>query len=58
MTNMAYCRFRNTIADMRDCIRAMDDFDETESSEEEVRAYYRFIELCHQVAENYERREK
>jgi len=43
---------------MRDCIRAMDDFDETESSEEEVRAYYRFIELCHQVAENYERREK
>ena len=58
MTNMAYCRFENTVADMRDCIKAMDDFDETEASEYEIRAYKKFIELCHYVAENYERTSK
>ena len=25
MANMSYCRFQNTVADMMDCIRAMED---------------------------------
>ena len=49
MSNMSYCRFRNTVTDLQDCY---DNIGETESKEEEV-AEKRLIELCRLIAENY-----
>lgn len=48
---MSYCRFENTVNDMRDCI---DNMDISESaSAYEKRARKEFVELCAQVAEEY-----
>ena len=48
---MSYCRFENTVNDMRDCI---DDMELSESaSAYEKRARKEFVELCVQVAEEY-----
>jgi len=43
MSNMSYCRFRNTLADLRDCY---DNLDEDVRSDEESGARRRLIELC------------
>ena len=42
MSNMSYCRFRNTLKDLAEC------FDNTENigSDEELRACKKMIELC------------
>lgn len=47
MSNMGYCRFRNTLTDLRDCY---DNLGETES-EEEADAEVMLIKLCKQIAE-------
>ena len=56
MANMSYCRFRNTSADLKDCISALensaewrgtyvdDDFDEI--SQEEIRACKAMRDQC------------
>lgn len=49
MSNMGYCRFRNTVQDLEDCADHMDDQD---LSEEEVQARKRLINLCHDIADN------
>ena len=49
MSNMSYCRFRNTLEDLQDCYDNMDDSD---MSDEEKRARKRLIELCCEIAEN------
>lgn len=49
MSNMAYCRFRNTLEDLRDCYDTMDE----ETSEEEKRAKQRLIDLCCQIAADF-----
>lgn len=36
MSNMSYCRFRNTLNDLRDCYEALDVEDITEISTEEL----------------------
>ena len=50
MSNMSYCRFRNTLEDMRDCADAMD---EPIDNDEETAARYRLIKLCVRIADDY-----
>jgi hypothetical protein len=50
MANMSYCRFRNSLEDLRDCYDNMDDND---MSEEEKQARKRLIQLCREIADNY-----
>lgn len=51
MSNMSYCRFRNTIEDLRDCYQHID---ETDLSIEEARARKQLIKLCKEIAEECE----
>jgi len=61
MGNMSYCRFENTLSDLRDCADHMDDkddFDEDSDndnmlSESETEAKRKLIELCSQIASDY-----
>ncbi len=50
MSNMSYCRFRNTLEDLRDCYDNMDDND---LSDEERAARRRLIKLARQSADIY-----
>jgi hypothetical protein len=47
MSNMAYCRFQNTVLDLQDCFDSMN---ESDLSEEETRAKERLIKLCVDIA--------
>ncbi len=47
MANMGYCRFQNTLQDLRDCEEHLSD----DLSPEEERARKRLIELCKRIAE-------
>lgn len=49
---MSYCRFRNTLSDLRDCYENIwDDLaDMEEHSLEEYQARKRLIELCQNIA--------
>ena len=51
MGNMGYCRFENTLEDLRDCLEHWDDVDE--DSEDEVRAQARMLKLCQRIVNNY-----
>ncbi len=51
MGNMSYCRFENTLPDLRDCYDNMDD--EENLSPEEKRARKRLIQLCSDIAIDY-----
>ena len=53
MPNMSYCRFENTLIDLRDCYDHMDDVDHQELSETEEKARKRMIKLCCEIADNY-----
>jgi hypothetical protein len=55
MGNMGYCRFHNTLSDLRDCYDHIDDDD---LSEEEERARKRLIELCKEIASEFENEEE
>lgn len=49
MANMSYCRFQNTLSDLRDC---EDNLLETESlSKDEQRARQQLIETCRRIVE-------
>ena len=50
MANMSYCRFENTLRDLRDCYDNMDDNDLSES---EFFMRKRMIELCMDIANEY-----
>jgi hypothetical protein len=56
MSNMSYCRFRNTLSDLRDCVDHIDDEVETDEeeglSQEEASAREKLIELCRWIANN------
>lgn len=59
MGNMSYCRFHNTLADLRDCVQAAEDFDTAKAlfeslSEEEAKAAKRLLNLCRQFADDYD----
>ena len=48
MPNMGYCRFENTLHDLRDCFENWD-----VESESEQKAQKRMIKLCRQIVSNY-----
>ena len=50
MANMGYCRFENTLRDLRDCYMAMDGDDLSES---EFYARKAMIELCWSIYNEY-----
>lgn len=50
MANMSYCRFSNTLADLRDCWSYMDDAE----SLPERKAKIKLIELCQKIAGSYD----
>lgn len=56
MANMSYCRFQNTLRDLRDCANALEDMAETgkDLSGDELRARDRLIELCKDIADGAE----
>lgn len=59
MSNMSYCRFENTLNDLRDCVQHWsDDQDDPDEdgyvpklSRSEDRARKRLLELCCEIAE-------
>lgn len=58
MANMSYCRFQNTLQDLRDCQEAMcetnaDEWLESLSSEER-KAAIRLIKLCSEITHDFE----
>jgi hypothetical protein len=50
MANMSYCRFQNTVGDLRDCY---DNWDDEDLSEEEVRAQRSLMRLCQDIVADY-----
>lgn len=48
--NMSYCRFQNTLQDLRDCQENMDDHD---LSDDERRARKELIDVCWRIAQDY-----
>ena len=46
---MSYCRFENTVTDMRDCINAIEDQETDELSNYEVRALSSFLDLAREI---------
>lgn len=49
MSNMSYCRFHNTLGDLRDCDENFESID----SEEEREKAIQLVELCREIAERY-----
>ena len=49
MPNMSYCRFENTVKDIRDCINAIEDGECDELSSYEINALKEFKELGHEI---------
>ena len=52
MSNMSYCRFNNTVNDLEDCRDALDSGEI--SSQEEKKKAKRLIEICKEIADNYD----
>ena len=50
MSNMSYCRFENTLNDLRDCYDAMGDELESDT---EIRARKKLIKICCDIAQDY-----
>lgn len=50
MSNMSYCRFRNTLNDLQDCYEHIGEDEENELSEEEFKAKRNLIDLCVDIA--------
>tara|TARA_R100001480_G_scaffold40593_2_gene53273 strand:- start:1282 stop:1479 length:198 start_codon:yes stop_codon:yes gene_type:complete len=49
MANMSYCRFENTVRDMRDCINAIEDGECDSLSSYEIRALKEFKEMGDEI---------
>ena len=49
MANMSYCRFENTVRDMRDCVNAIEDRETDELSNYEVNALSEFLDLAREI---------
>ena len=54
--NMAYCRFENTLAALRECDDALGEIDDNlaELSKEENRKAGALIQLCRDIAERFD----
>ena len=55
MTNMPYCRFQNTLLDLRDCRDALHERESFRPplSIEELSALWSMLKLCHELADRY-----
>lgn len=49
MSNMSYCRFRNTIKDLQDCYDNVDD----RRGHDEEKAFRQLVKLCCDIALDY-----
>ena len=49
MANMSYCRFENTVRDMRDCLNALEDGDCYDLSDYEITALKDFKEMGDEI---------
>ena len=49
MGNMGYCRFQNTLPDLRDCYKNWDDA----KSIEEQKARKHLLDLCQQIVNDF-----
>ena len=54
MSNMSYCRFRNTLNDLEDCVYAIEDIDLEDLSQEELWAAKRMRHLCEEYIELFD----
>jgi hypothetical protein len=53
MSNMSYCRFQNTLDDMRDCLDALSEMDDlSELSVDERNAAIRMVEVAQGLADD------
>jgi hypothetical protein len=56
MSNMSYCRFENTLDDLWDCKRALDDgafIDKEMDKDHERPSMIKLIKLCKRIADDY-----
>jgi hypothetical protein len=53
MSNMSYCRFQNTLSDLRDCANHIDDI----LGEEEHEARLDLYDICKEIVDNCERKD-
>jgi len=53
MANMSYCRFQNTLNDLRDCFENAGDFDDKTLSKDERHAFIQLVKLCDRFAASY-----
>ena len=55
--NMSYCRFQNTVIDLADCLRALEeiDFDLKKLSKDEAKAACRLIEICQEIGGQFDK---
>lgn len=56
MSNMSYCRFHNTLSDLRDCEQALEHPDDTLSSEEGLAAI-KLVEACFRIVRSFSKQE-
>ena len=63
MANMSYCRFQNTVEDLRDCLEAIreagtvEDLEqefEADGKDTELHALRRLVKMCREIAEHEE----
>lgn len=54
MANMSYCRFQNTLPDLRDCEESEGMYEPETLSEEERRARKSLIAVCARIAAEFE----
>jgi len=58
MANMSYCRFENTLGDLRDCVNVLEDgydFEDIGLSDSEEQAMHRMRLLCEDFVNAYDR---
>lgn len=57
MSNMSYCRFENTLRNLRDCENAMAEFNsfkDTGLSDYEQHAFERLVKMCARIADGWQ----
>lgn len=57
MSNMSYCRFRNTLGDLQDCYENWDDNEldpeNSDNDSAEVRARAKLLKLCKDIVSDF-----
>ena len=54
MANMGYCRFENTYHDLQDCFDSLREKDFNELSESEKNFRNKLVEMCKDIADEFE----